>query len=244
MTATRKAGARLRRIHRWAVALAVVLVLAATGLWVLASGLTRLAPVWWRSSVADEPRTRALAERIENDVANAMYRATAGQVWSVGLRAPDANAWLNTRLGAWLANQDERFRWPERVRDVQVEFAEDRVHVGVEVVGGDGSQILSARLRPELGADGALWVRAESVYVGRLPLPAAWVLEGSGASSGLPPGLLAHPEADRLFNALTGRAPAHPNPVLELGDGRVVRLIAVEAAESMLRLTFRTEHEP
>ena len=143
----------------------VALVLCATVLVLVVTSLTRSAPSWWRSVR-------------ENGLVNVMYevRPDAAEPWSVGLRAADANAWLNTRLGQWLRNRDERFVWPAQVRNVQVEFDRGLVQVGVEYVSDERPQVISATLRPEFHEDGSLWVRAESVSIGRLPLPADWIL--------------------------------------------------------------------
>lgn len=247
MTARARPSRTLRRIHRWVVVVAVVLVLCATILVLLATNLTRMSPRWWRSVQADDPRTIELAEAVENDLVNVMYKVRDDGVapWSVGLRAADANAWLNTRLGQWLTNRDERFVWPSRVRNLQVEFDRGLVHVGIELAREEETQVLSATLRPEFHDDGSLWVRAESVMVGRLPLPADWILKQAESNwpDLLPSVTWDDPEARTLLDALAGRGPLATVPVVELGDGRRVRVIAMRSTDSTLYLTLRTEYE-
>ena len=247
MTARPRPGTRLRRIHRWVVGLTIGLVLCATVLVLLATSLARTSPRWWRSVRAADPRTVALAESIENDLVNEVYevRTDAAGPWSVGLRAADANAWLNTRLSQWLLNRDERFVWPEQVRNVQVEFDRGLVQVGVEIVRDGRPQVLTATLRPEFHDDGSLWVRAESVSIGRLPLPAEWII---GQAESNWPDLFSTattdgPEIRRLLDALTGAGPVATDPRVNLGDGRHVRVIALRASGSTLHLTMQTEFE-
>ena len=229
------------------VVLSIGLVLCATLLVLLATGLTRMSPGWWRSVRADDPRTVALAEAIENDLVNEMYqvRHEKATQWSVGLRAADANAWLNTRLSQWIVNRDDSFTWPEQVSNVQVEFDRGLVHVGLEFVRDERPQVLSATLRPEFHDDGSLWVRAESVTIGRLPLPADWFLEQAQSSSAdlLPARVMQHPETQRLFAALAGTGPLASDPLVHLGDGRRVRVLALHASGSTLHLTLQTEYE-
>lgn len=248
MTPRPRPGSGLRRFHRWVVGGVIALACCATLLVLVASGLTRQSPGWWRSVRADDPRTSARAETIENDLVNVMYRVREdpAEPWSVGLRSPDANAWLNTRLARWLTNQDERFVWPEHVRNVQVEFDRGLIHVGAELTSDErGAQIVTAALRPEFHADGSLWVRAESVTVGRLPLPADWILNQADSAwpDLLPEGALDHPETRRLLDALRGESALSIDPSVELGDGRRVRVIAMRATSSTLHLTFQTERD-
>ena len=229
------------------VGVTIALVLCATVLVLVVTSLARTAPSWWRSVRATDPATVARAEAIENGLVNVMYevRADASEPWSVGLRAADANAWLNTRLGQWLLNRDERFVWPEQVRNVQVEFDRGLVQVGVEYVRDERPQVITATLRPEFHTDGSLWVRAESVSIGRLPLPADWIL--GQAESALPDlfasGNIDDPEVRRLLDALAGTGPLATDPRVSLGDGRRVRILALRSSGSTLHLTMQTEFE-
>ena len=247
MAARTRPSRTLRRLHRWVVVVAVVLVLCATLLVLLATSLTRMSPGWWRSVRADDPRTAELAEAIENDLVNVMYkvRNEAEEPWSIGLRAADANAWLNTRLGQWLTNRDDNFVWPTQVQNVQVEFDRGLIYIGVELVRDERSQVLSATLRPEFHDDGSLWVRAESVMVGRLPLPADWILKQAESNwpDLLPTSALESPATRRLLDALAGIGPLATDPIVELGDGRRVRVLAMRSADSTLHLTLQTEFE-
>lgn len=225
----------------------VAVVLVASVLVLIAIGLVRMSPTWWRTTNPDDPATIQTAEDIENDIVNVIYevRETPAETWAVVLRAPDANAWLNTRFEQWLTNADAEFIWPEEIGDIQVEFDEGLIHIGVQVDSNEKSQVLSATLRPEFGDDGSLWVRAESAFVGRLPIPADWVVGRADAHwpDVLPARLLEEPLTQSVLGALIGRAPLAADPVFDLGDGRRVRLLALIPEQGKLRITCRTEFE-
>ena len=239
--------ARLRRLRVWLLGVGVTLVLVASVVVVVSIGLARMAPTWWRTIRPNDQATIDAAESIENDVVNTAYRlrTESEEPWAVALRAPDANAWLNTRLGQWLANADAEFEWPDELRDLQVEFDEGLVHIGLLVREGERSQVLSASLRPEIREDGSLWVRVESMALGRLPIPAGWVVGRADEHwpEALPARLLEQPMTQRVLSALTGDEPLQADPVLDLGDGRRVRLLDIDPVQGQLRVTCRTEFE-
>jgi hypothetical protein len=236
----------LRRARRWLLGVGVSLVLLASVLVLLSISLAGMTPDWWRTIRTSDPETIRAAEAIENDLANVIYavRAGEGDVWAVTLRAPDANAWLNTRFAQWLANADAEFEWPEEICDPQAEFDDGLIHLGVRVVRGDKTQVLAASLRPSFDDQGALWVSVESISVGRLPIPSGWVVDRAGDfwPEVLPARLLEDPTALRILDALAGRAPLDPEPALDLGDGRRVRLLNLQPEKGRLRITCRTEY--
>lgn len=237
----------IRRARRWLVLLGVGLVLAASVLAVVAVGLARMAPPWWRTVRPDDPAAAEAAESVENDIVNAAYRVRPelGEAWAVALRARDANAWLNTRLEQWLVNADPEFVWPDELHDLQVEFDAGRVHIGVSVRDGERSQFFSATLRPEIREDGSLWAPVESMFLGRLPIPTTWVVERAGEHwpAALPSRVFDAPAAPTLLAVLSGEAPLRRDPSIDLGDGRWVRLVGIAPEEGLLRVTCRTEYE-
>ena len=168
-----------------------------------------------------------------------------------------ANAWLNVRLERWLADQTEQgvidFRWPEAVKQVQVSFEDGRIHVGAKVnrPGADPGdrprpQTVGASLRPEFGQDGSLWLTAERIEIGRLPVPAGWVL-GSASSAGekqmgeVSDELAQLPETQKVIEAFKGERPVISKPVIKLADGRRVRLLSIEPKDGKLVITAQTE---
>jgi hypothetical protein len=234
----------IRRVRRWLVSAGLTLALLGGACAAIALTLANQAPSWWRTTDPSDPGTISAGEEVENGVVNVMYEVReAAEPWTVTLHAADANAWLNTRLAQWLANSDAEFEWPREIENLQVEFDEGLIQVGVQVHGRERSQILSATLRPKFH-DGALWIAAESVSVGRLPIPAEWIADRAGSIVGdvVPARLLDNPDAAHLLRALAGECALDENPAVDLGDGRRVRLLRLAAQRGRLIVQCRTEH--
>ncbi|MEN0019352.1 MAG: hypothetical protein AAF747_00550 [Planctomycetota bacterium] len=245
----------MRRLRRWAIASAVLLLAGTSVAVVFTRALVRSAPPWWRSVDAQDPRVADLAVRLENAVVTHLTsaRPTASGLaadepwrsedWSVAIGAPEVNAWLNARLPSWLASNTDFDQWPDELDDVQVEFRDGLVRVGVLVRAGAAQQVLSADLRPSVRPDGSVWLPAEWIHIGRLPVPASWVL-GDAEEDGreyIPEPLLASGDAGDMFEVFEGLAAAGTEPIVSLGDGRQVRLLDVEPRDGRLVLTLRTE---
>lgn len=236
---------RVRRARWWLVTAGLAIVLVACVLAMVGLNLSHQSPTWWRSTRAEDPRTIAAGEQLETGVVNLMYGERPREPWSVNLHAADANAWLNTRLSQWLANADETLAWPEEFEDVQVEFDEGLIHLGLRVGGADGSRIYTITLRPRIDESGSLWLTAQWVHVGRLPIPADWVLRGGDgpAEDILPRRVREHPELVALLEAMAGRRALREEPVLELADGRRVRLLRLASTDGRLHVQCQTELE-
>jgi hypothetical protein len=218
-----------------------------------AMAMMRAAPLWWRTVLREDPATVALAERVEKSIINTAHaqwptdgsqaQGYRSKPWTVEVNATEVNAWLNVRLPMWLANQKSKFKWPRNMSDVQVDFSPGRVTIGARVRAGDASHVLTATLSPELNETGQLFTPARWVNVGRLSIPAGWVLgtaQGS-AKSYIPPELMRLPETARLFGAFEGEGPLMQRAVIKLGDDRRVRILRVQAREGRLLVTCRTE---
>lgn len=251
----------------------VVAVVSAGAL--IAVALAQESPRWWTTVNPDDPRTIELAEAVENGLTSALTRVrpsapgaggdgpggTINTPWRVYITNEQANAWLNVRLERWLADQTEQgaidFEWPREVKQVQVCFEEGRIHVGARVVSPDGGarsgprpRTLGATLRVEFGPDGSLWLTAERIEIGRLPVPAGWVL-GSARAGGSSAGerkvgevsedLARLPQTRNVLAAFRGERPVISRPVIRLADGRRVRLLAVEPRDGRLVITAQTE---
>lgn len=257
--------ARSKRATAWAavVVLGGVVVAALVG-----ATLVRSVPAWWGGLDLGDGRMLDLARRVENGAithitADHQGATRAAVEWPVKLTDEGANAWLNLRLPGWLPRMtadeftdvvDARgvvvgrepvngLRWPESVEEVRVAFVDGRFRIGARVRSGDRSRVYSATLAPEVRSDGSLWMRASSVSVGRLTLP-AWVVlgrDGGRLRGAMPEGLRATAEAEAVFEKLAGSAPLFEDAVIRLGDGRRVRLLSLEVAEDSLVAWFRTE---
>lgn len=260
--------------RRILIAAGFVVIALVTALSLVALALTQAQPRWWKPFDPSDSRTIATAEAVENGIATALTQVRqpapnsrtaapdsalpTAKSWRVFITTDQANAWLNIRLKRWLNDQIEQgrigpgFKWPPEVGQVQVRFADGRIHIGARVTRDAGAsppaeQTLAAALRPQFHDDGSFWLLAETVSIGRLALPAGWVLPSS--SSGAARGeavadIGALPQTQRVLNALEGHAPVLSNPVIKLADGRRVRLLEIEAQSDRLVITCQTEPNP
>lgn len=217
---------------------------------VCALWLTRLEPSWWSPVDGENPEVQRTAVALENSVATLLHErrpnsdeSGRGRPWTVQLRAEDANAWLQTRMERWIANQGDGFVWPSALARVQVWFHEDRINMGVELHHGERTRVLGVTVVPEVCEENALWLRAKWVHMGRLTLPASWVFSDTVAAPdpGVPPDLRNLPEARDMFAAFAGSRPIVSDSSLRLGDGRRVHLLSLRPVEGALRVTCRTD---
>jgi hypothetical protein len=228
--------------------------------------LMRAAPAWWRAVDTQDARTIERAETLENGVLYHLQQSRGAQSapWRAAVHAADANAWLNTRLPKWARNQS--IVWPARVREIQVHFDAGHMHLGVRlredapddggaVDGGGDDQYLSVAVEPRIDAEGSMWLHAHTVSIGRLTMPASWVLPGliRRLASDRPPGgddrgagfipedLATLPETRELLRALNGEIPIARAPIIRLVDGRRVRLLEILPRNARLELTAVTQ---
>jgi len=235
---------RISGLRRWLVVGALSLVALLTLAALVGFSLAEQAPAWWRTVRIDDPQTRQTAVNIENGLWNALYeRRDSGQDrWHMWLAAHDANAWLNTTMRDWVASQWELVGWPEELHEVQIEFMDGLIAVGLHVQTPEGPRYVSAVVEPIIDQDGALWMPARTVSLGRLTLPASVLLDHirRNQEQYVPPALLTLPETQAIFLALEGKAPLVENASQSLGDGRRVRLIAMRPVGARLELWCTT----
>ncbi len=232
-----------------AVVIGVVFMASAT--------LTRAAPSWWQN-IADDNATAERARAVENATISQLYLVRRAEPrstgptspegawvstrWSVSVRESDASAWLTSRLPRWLAGQRTLPEWPEGLSQFQVRFQDGTIRAGVRTETRDGPRYVTATFIPEIDGEGALWLRAAWVHVGRLPVPAGWVIGGpSDPDSMLPPELLERPEAAMFLDVARGESPLAVEPSIALEDGRRVRLVDLRLRDGRAEVTMRTE---
>jgi len=254
----RRWGRRLLFIGVWGL---IALSLLGVTAWTVVGSMTASAPAWWRHTDAGDAHTIDRALILENAIAShlslrrdsasdLMYTGAAdlpelyrSDPWSVALKSEDANAWLNVRLPVWLAGENESFVWPEEVSDLQVQFDAPHVRLGAKIKVRGKDQFLSATLTPELREDGSLWVKADWVHLGRLPIPASLVLGEAEARMDeiIPDELRSLPQAQSFFRVMAGEEPVAERPVVKLPDRRLVRLLRLEADKGWVEITCQTE---
>lgn len=259
-----------RACGHWVVVAGMVAVVALIVVVARTSALLRAKPAWWQPVVAEDPKVIQSGQRFENVLITQLseVREPGKETWDFGVRPEMANSWLSTRLPKWVATQvreeleprrvtdlkpvegggapasePAENLWPAEIREVQVSFAHPYIYVGARVEREGREQYVSATLRPEIRDDGSLWLVAERVHVGRLGLPASWVLaEAEGrADELLPEAMRGLPEAETVFKIFSGERPFSEEPEIGLGDGRRVRLETLRVlSDGRLHMRFRT----
>lgn len=241
------------RLARWTLAIALLLLIAGSVLAVVGWRLTRAAPQWWTTIDPEAQSTIDAAEAVENDLANEMHRADrtpipgirdhwTSEPWSFAIRGTDANAWLGVRLRAWIANREPDLVWPDPLEQIQVDFANGLIRVGIELRGEGLDQIIALTLVPEIRDDGALWLRVRTIHLGRLLVPAGLALDQLSGRLGELGGIdaKARTEIRRIVGTLTGKEPLVADPVVQLSDGRLVRLLAITPRDGRIDITCQT----
>jgi hypothetical protein len=236
---------KIHGLRRWLVIGGLSLIAMLTLVVVVAYSLVEQAPAWWRTVAVEDPRTERTAVAIENGLWNALYqRREPGQErWHVWISAQDSNAWLNTTMREWVASEWELVGWPKELEQVQVEFMDGYIAIGLRVRMPDGVRYVSAVVEPIIDQEtGALWMPARTVSVGRLTLPAGVLLDyvRRNREEYVPPALLTLPELEAIFLALEGKAPLIENASQALGDGRRVRMTAMRPVGARLELWCTT----
>ncbi len=242
---------KFSRIMRWSLAIGVVLLM--TLVVVIAAGyrLTTQTPQWWTAIDPTDVQVIEQAERVENSLTTELSRADRegsaddqvwrSEPWTIHLSSDEANAWLNARLPRWAENRLEDFEWPVDVRSIQVAFEPGSVRLGASVRLDERDRVLSAQLTPRVDDDGSVWLDLGWMYLGRLPVPAGFLLDTD--LIGFAPKSVANDrELAELTDALAGRHPIASEPVISLADGRRVRIVSMELSEGELILTCQTEH--
>lgn len=275
----RAAGARPRLLRRAAVAFALSVALLSLAVAYMVVSLMRTDPGWWRS-MPPLAITENTGNRVQNELTTLITSARpldddgCSVPWGMAINPEQANAWLNTKLRDWvrsrgIANEDyeprisaetagaaavEEGEWIDQIREVQVDFNGVRIAIGARIHHDGAERVFSATLIPQVREDGSLWMLAQNVQIGRLSVPASWILPGAaGPAAGEARVIAASqseddidltrlPEAQVMFAAFSGRQPMIDTPVLRLPDGRRVRLLSLTTRDDgMLIVTCRTE---
>lgn len=249
---------RASRLRRWGVTGAFVLIVIGTAAGLVILALSQDRPSWWRSVNPRDPAVIAVAERLENAVATILTQARPpsedgdpAKPWTVRVAAADVNAWLNARLPTWMeSREDVDFQWPESLQELQIDFRDGLIHVGAKVSAAKriepdtrSGNYFSAAIAPQFKTDGSLWMPARWVALGRLSVPASWMLKEPdevASAERVPDELADLPETRHVLAAFAGKVPAMGNPTIKLGDGRKVRVLGMTAADGKLAITCQT----
>ena len=225
------------------VFIGAVCLVAAVGV-----SLSRSAPSWWIDVDKESERNIELANQVQNlsiTYIHADHESVVDGVsqWPVKMTDEAANAWLNISMPAWFTKISDGMDWPESISQVQIVFDSGTLRLGVRVRTEIGTRIYSCAIVPELRDDGSLWMKASTVSMGRLTLPASWMLRGaeSHAAGYIPEQLRGTAEAEALFEKLTGQLPLFDVAEVKLGDGRRVRLLDLRVRDGTIITLFETK---
>jgi len=243
------------RIRGWLVSTALVVIGVCCVGFLVSMVLMRRDPVWWARLALDDARTIERAGLLHNAFATRLHELKETDTvidddWrSVEDRffvsAADANAWLNIEMPRWLAAMDEDVSWPAVFRELQVSFENDEIRIGVRLLAGRREQVVWVTLTPVLRDDGSLWMPAKRVHIGRLPLPAKWVLAEAElrADMFIPAEFRDLPETEAMFRVFAGEQPVTKEATVGLMDGRRVRLLSLVPRNGRLEVSVRQERE-
>lgn len=146
--------------------------------------------------------------------------------WSVAISQEDANAWLAGRLPTWLHSRGAQM--PAGLGTVCVQFENGRVRLLAPVPTPAGTSIVSIPVEFATDSDGGLVIMLGTAWAGYMPIPGA----GLGIAAAL------RRTVDQ--SDASGEEIIIKHPVLDVDDGRVVRIITVVPRSGRLELTLET----
>ena len=216
------------------LAVITIAVTAATVLWFTA----HRPPRWWAPLEPADPEVRHLAERVEYRLIEEAHKARpANEPWRLRITQEQINAWLAARLGEWIAHQRD-LDWPQGLGVPQVTLEPTGPVVGFRLGGSDRPRYFAARIVTAFDTDGVR-LHIDRLWHGRLRVPGdpiAIMNEMLGEYAD--PAFLDDPETRRWLAILAGADPI--DPVIELTDGRRVRITNIDCSTGWLILEGMT----
>ena len=214
-------------------ALAVVILALVGAAWVWF--LLRSAPLWYVPPDPRDANVASLAETAEYRLVEE-YRKIRPEAerWTIRVREDQVNAWLAARMPEWIANRQE-VDWPVELGVPQVRMTEAGIDVAVPAELDGGSHVLVMRLVPEI-RDGQLRMGLERAGVGRANVgrgPAEMIAEA------IAPFLEDEADQIAIMDVLSGRVGIQP--IIDLGDSRLVEVVSVVLGDGVMEVTNRTE---
>ena len=234
--ATPNAPDRPKR-RSWPAIAAVAVVLVAVAL----LGLRRLtwqAPTWWADPAPELEQTSVLADRVEYRLAEEAHKVRPDDGrWWLRIKDEQVNAWLATRLQAWLAHT-HGVVWPEALGTPQVHFTDGAINVALDFEDDGRRRYVVADLAPGI-VDGRLAVVLDGVALGRLRIPGGSLRTLMKTYRDVvPAGFLDDPSVRRVVDLLVDVDSI--DPTLTLADDRRVRVVDLVVREGELILRCET----
>jgi hypothetical protein len=222
----------MNRRLRIALVLIALFILGAIVLW----RISRSPPAWYRPPDALDTAVNELADRVEYRlVEEAQKVRPLHERWSLRVRENQINSWLATRLPKWLAHRGDT-SWSQRAGTPQVRLEPGAISLAVPVLGGASARTVVARVHPDL-VDDKLHITVDRVAVGKIALPGEPL---SNLLTLIQPALPPDWEAPVTELAEALAEGQMIDPVIELADGRRVRLLAIRLDDGVLEFTAET----
>ncbi len=225
---------RRKAIAVTALVLLTVVTAVGLGLW----RLTWQTPTWWADPHPDREQTIVLADRVEYRLVEEAHKVRPDdERWQVRITDEQVNAWLATRLKAWVAHTHD-LAWPARLGTPQIHFTEGTVNVGVDFEDDGRPRYLVADVVPRV-VDGRLSVVLEGAALGRLRTPGGSIRTLMETYRDVvPDGFLDEHKVRRVVDLLTDTK--RVDPTITLADGRRVRVVELVAREGELIVLCET----
>ena len=208
-----------------AIGLIVLVLVLGGAIVVMLSGVDNT-PSWWQqldTQRADDADVIERAERIENAITTqlTMVRAADDPKWNTKISDEQANAWILVRLRNTIETHMGTDAWDDRVEQMLIRFDEDAITIGARIRHQSGTSIVSAKVILELDDEGELWARTRSLRIGTTGVPSFAL------------GLLG---GDDFVGSRVRLGPG----ALELGDGRIARLVAIRMRDQWVDVAVET----
>ncbi|MEM0914428.1 MAG: hypothetical protein AAGK09_07435 [Planctomycetota bacterium] len=179
MSRRRSSGRRGRRLWRWVglgvlAAVVLVVVVGGVGWWLL-----RSEPAAWAEAgeeVDELPDAAEIAARLEASIQAGITRPIQpGTTRTLEIPIDAANAWLQTRLGLWLAAMEREL--PGQVSAMRF-AARPGVVTGMVLLEHEGhQQVISADATARVNPDGTMTAELLALRLGRFPIPLSFVVD-------------------------------------------------------------------
>ena len=222
---------KISRRHRigCVVVFACVAVAAAVGSVVL-TRLWRAEPVYWQQYQSSKIRIpvqerRSTAARFESRMVT-QISADELAPRTITLPLADVNAWLDQRLGRWMANQG--LEMPPEVGEVMLTTRDGDIVLAFEVRTEHIEQVFSMFFGVAVSAAGQAQVQLKKIRGGRLRVPRGMVLD-----------LVDQAGSREAVNVLVGEQLIEP--ALQIDGSRQLRVQAIHVFDDRLEMQVLTE---
>jgi hypothetical protein len=237
MPRPRKSGL-VRRIVL-GIVLSGAIILGVAGYW--AWRMSWQTPAWY---APPPPRDARIVQRADDAEYRLLQQSQQvrhqDETWTLTLSEGEINAWLASRLPAWIEH-DANLRWPSEIGTPQVLIESDGLSIAVPVTAKGVTRTVVAKLQPQITGEGAnarLSLPLRRVSLGKVWIPGEPLSRLVDSVRQAAPEFLDDARVQQAIEVLAGRQTLAP--VHHLSDGRRVHLTDVRLERGAIKLTART----